>query len=109
MSWQDGSAIAEITDDTAGLGGSRVLTNPDGSQRLVAGTIALSRDYYAELEDRGDRAQAMAVLLHEFGHVLGLAHVQDAGELMNEDNLGRFSFGPGDLEGLRLLGQGRCF
>lgn len=109
VSWQDGDAIAALTDDTAGLGGSRVLTYPDGSRRLVAGTIALSRGYYDLLEARGDREQALAVLLHELGHVLGLAHVRDAGELMNQDNIGRSSFGPGDREGLRLLGQGPCF
>ena len=109
ISWQDGDAIAELTDHTAGLGGSRVMMNPDGSQRRVAGTIALSRDYYAYLTQRGDRDEALAVLLHEFGHVLGLDHVDSRNELMNADNTGRTTFGAGDLQGLRMLGQGRCF
>ncbi|MBF4162256.1 matrixin family metalloprotease [Nocardioides acrostichi] len=108
VSWQDGAAIADMTDETAGLGGSRVFTNPDGSKRLGAGTIALSRDYYAELADEDDRAEEVAVIEHEFGHVLGLDHVDDRGELMNAANLGQTSFGAGDLEGLRRLGQGRC-
>lgn len=108
VSWQDGAAIAELTDHTAGLGGSRRVTTPGGGERYVAGTIALSRDYYAELAERGDHDQALAVLLHEFGHVLGLAHVDAPGELMHEDNLGQTTFGPGDLEGLRRLGQGPC-
>lgn len=109
ISWQDGDAIAELTDHVAGLGGSRVLTNPDGSERLVAGTIALSRDYYTLLEEQGRDAEARAVLLHELGHVLGLAHVEDPGELMYSDNIGRTAYGPGDLAGLRVLGKGRCF
>lgn len=108
VSWQDGAAIAEITDHTAGLGGSRRVATPGGGERYVAGTIALSRDYYAELAGRGDHDQALAVLLHEFGHVLGLAHVDAPGELMHHDNLGQTTFGPGDLEGLRRLGQGPC-
>lgn len=108
VSWQDGQAIAELTDDIAGIGGSRVLTGPGGSERLVAGTIALSREYYASLTQRGDHAEALAVLLHEFGHVFGLAHVDSSGELMYHDNIGRTSFGPGDLEGLHRLGQGPC-
>ena len=75
----------------------------------MAGTIALSRDYYAELTESGDGAEQLAVLLHELGHVLGLDHVESPGELMYSDNIGRTTFGPGDLEGLRALGQGPCY
>lgn len=108
VSWQDGDAIAELTDHTAGLGGSPVIPGPYGGERRVAGTIALSRDYYAQLSQQGDHDDALAVLLHEFGHVVGLDHVDSQRELMFHDNNGLTSFGPGDLEGLRLLGQGPC-
>ena len=108
VSWQDGDAIAELTDHTAGLGGSRVVSGPNGVQQLVAGTIALSRDYYQLLNGSEDQAEALAVLLHEFGHVFGLAHVDSPRELMYEDNTDLTTFGPGDLEGLRRLGQGPC-
>ena len=108
VSWQDSTAIAELTDDIAGLGGSPVISSPSGTRYRVAGTIALSRDYYALLNQRGDHDEALAVLLHEFGHVVGLDHVDSSRELMNEDNVGRTEFGPGDLEGLRRLGQGPC-
>ena len=109
VSWQDGDAIRELTDHVAGLGGSRTVGTPDGGLRRVAGTIALSRDYYAELTESGDRAEQLAVMLHELGHVLGLDHVESPGELMYSDNIGRTTFGPGDLEGLRPLGQGPCY
>lgn len=108
VSWQDGEAIAQLTDDIAGLGGSRVVEGRNGTQHLVAGTVALSRDYFATLEERGDDEQALAVLLHELGHVFGLDHVDSKRELMHP-TLGRVtSFGPGDLEGLRRLGRGPC-
>jgi hypothetical protein len=109
VSWQDGDAIAEITDHVAGLGGSRTIDYPDGRRRLVAGTIALSIDAYRALEVPGGREQQLAILLHELGHVLGLAHVDNPGELMHDDNIGKAGYGPGDLEGLRRLGQGPCF
>ena len=109
ISWQDGDAIAELTDHVAGLGGSRYVDYPGGRRRLVAGTIALSRDYYRYLEEVGDRDQQLAVLLHELGHVLGLDHVDNPGELMHEENLGQTAYGPGDLAGLRRLGEGPCF
>jgi hypothetical protein len=108
VSWQDGDAIAEMTDDVAGLGGSPVVSSTNGTPRRVAGTIALSRAYYAGLADRGDHDEEVAVLLHEFGHVMGLDHVDSPRELMYHDNIGQVGYGPGDLEGLRRLGQGPC-
>ncbi|MBO9521788.1 MAG: matrixin family metalloprotease [Nocardioidaceae bacterium] len=108
VSWQDGAALAAMTDEVAGLGGSPRINSSGGTQRYVAGTIALSRDYYASLARRGDHAEELAVLLHEFGHVFGLAHVDSPGELMYRKNIGRKVYGPGDLEGLRRLGRGPC-
>jgi Matrixin len=108
VSWQDQDAIAELSDHVAGLGGSPIITAPYGGKQRVAGTIALSRDYYTLLTERHDHGEALAVLLHEFGHVLGLGHVDSPRELMYEDNIGLTHLGPGDREGLRLLGQGPC-
>jgi len=108
VSWQDGQAIEELTDDVLGLGGSRILTGRNGSERYVAGTIALSRQYYARMSARHDHGMELGVLLHEFGHVFGLAHVSSRDELMYPTEHGQSSFGPGDLEGLRILGQGPC-
>jgi hypothetical protein len=49
-----------------------------------------------------------AIVMHELGHVVGLAHVDDRGELMYADSVGQKTFGPGDLTGLGALGRGRC-
>ena len=108
VSWQNGDAIAEITDHIAGIGGSRVIPGPRGTVHFGAGTIALSRDYYASLSAEREKGEGLAVLLHEFGHVFGLDHVGSRGELMYKSVTDRTSFGPGDLEGLRILGQGPC-
>jgi hypothetical protein len=108
ISWQDHDAIAELSDEVIGLGGSPVVTAPSGTRYRVAGTIALSRDYYRLLTERSDHAEALAVLLHEFGHVLGLDHVDSPRELMYDENNDQEDYGPGDLQGLRLLGKGPC-
>ncbi len=110
VSWQDSSAIARLKGDVAGLGGSAVFTEPaNGRQFLGAGAIALSRDDYAVWSKSGDHADEMAVLLHEFGHVFGLAHVSSRRELMYPSTTGLAAYGPGDLEGLREAGNGPCF
>jgi len=108
VSWQDGQAIEELSDDVLGLGGSPILTGRNGGERYVAGTIALSRQYYARMSARHDHGMELGVLLHELGHVFGLAHVGSRDELMYPSEHGQSSFGPGDLEGLRILGQGPC-
>jgi hypothetical protein len=53
-----------------------------------------------------DRSDAWgATLLHELGHLVGLAHVEDAGQLMSIDpGSGPVVLGSGDLAGLGLLG-----
>ena len=49
------------------------------------------------------------VLMHELGHVVGLGHVMDPAEIMFADPQGFprpiHDWGPGDLEGLELLGR----
>ena len=47
------------------------------------------------------------VLVHEFGHVVGLDHVEDTDELMYRyAGRGSVTFGPGDLAGLAAVGAG---
>ena len=49
--------------------------------------------------------RAGARALDELGHVMGLDHVKVDGELMEGAGGGVTDFGPGDLEGLRILGR----
>lgn len=53
--------------------------------------------------------QVRGVVLHEFGHLLGLAHVKDPTQLMNPVGVpGINDLQAGDLEGLAKLGRGSC-
>ncbi|MDP9497989.1 MAG: M10 family metallopeptidase domain-containing protein [Actinomycetota bacterium] len=50
---------------------------------------------------------AWYALLHELGHLVGLAHVEDPGQLMHPQ--GRIAaYGAGDLRGLAAAGSGPC-
>jgi hypothetical protein len=77
----------------------------------VSGVVAM---------DAGERVQGGfdvrysrgVILVHELGHVLGLAHVASPHELMfspevsdETPDLWQSDWGPGDLEGLRALGR----
>jgi hypothetical protein len=85
--------VPQFAGDVIGLGAS--VPGPD--RHYATGVIMLDATKYAEEPDPAER---QAIVLHELGHVLGLDHVHDDGELMNARNLGRTTLGPGDLAGL---------
>ena len=109
IGWATPDEVSRLAGDVAGLGGSTAVERTPDHLTYVTGMVALDRDAFARLstEDGGD-AQMRAILMHELGHVVGLAHVDDSTELMYRDNLGRTTFGPGDLEGLARLGAVDC-
>jgi Matrixin len=109
VSWADPDEVPELAGDVAGIGGSVPTRGLTGRLRYVTGGVTLDTGTFTRLAERRDgEADARAIVLHEFGHVLGLAHVDDPGQLMHQDNLGLHDFGPGDLEGLTKLGQIPC-
>jgi hypothetical protein len=99
-----------LADDVVGLGGS-IWFEGGGYARLryMTGSIELdSPDLHEVYRRDGGAALVQAVIMHELGHVVGLGHVHDSGELMSDDNDGQLDFGPGDREGLARLGSEQC-
>jgi len=103
VAWADSAEVPELSGDVRGLGGSTAMQS-GGTRRYVSGMVVIDTDGAAF--DLGGRV-SQAILDHEFGHLVGLGHVDDAGELMNPTPA-RLSYGPGDLEGLASLGQIEC-
>ena len=79
----------------------------DGGRLLVSGQVVLDADDLAYPGDGGVRAFAYYAVLHELGHLVGLAHVDEPTQLMYPQ--GHIaSFAPGDLRGLAVVGSGPC-
>ncbi len=109
ISWADEDEVRQLRGRVAGIGGSVALDDKSGRARYITGGVTLDSTVFSRLmqSPRG-RAEARAILLHELGHMVGLGHVNDPDELMNEDNLGLLDFGPGDLAGLARVGATPC-
>lgn len=111
VAWTTPDAVEGLRDEVAGLGGSSARLHEDsGRLEYVTGMVALDAPQLSEVIARPNGpAQARAIVVHELGHLVGLDHVEDPGELMHADNVGLLTLGPGDREGLAALGAGPCF
>ena len=110
IAWSDEGELTELAGSVAGVGGSAAVPGADGTGTwLTAGRLALdTADLNAMLVRGGGYEQARAIVVHELAHVLGLDHVPDQNELMHPITSTRTDLGPGDLQGLALLGQVAC-
>ena len=106
VAWATDEEVPELAGDVAGIGGSvAVETSPEAALRDRTGH---PRRRHLRLLRRRREPRSQAIVDHEFGHLVGLGHVHDPGELMYDDNLGRTTYGPGDREGLARLGSVDC-
>lgn len=109
ITWTSDTEIPGLAGDVAGLGGSDYAQAPGQPLVYVGGQVQLDApDAVESLCYPDGRAYLRATIMHELAHVVGLDHVDDPGELMYAENVGRVSFGEGDLAGLALLGAGPC-
>jgi hypothetical protein len=109
IGWATADEVPELAGDVAGLGGSAYVQRTPDHGTYVTGMVALDAEVFSRVDAQPGRfEQLRAIVMHELGHVVGLSHVHDPTELMHDDNLGRTSFGPGDLEGLARLGAVDC-
>lgn len=109
IAWTDPAGDPRLAGDVAGIGGGRSLTGSNGRLTYVSGIIHLDAPAFREILARPNgQADAEAIIAHEVGHVLGLGHVDDAGQLMGARTSGQKTFGDGDRRGLAILAGQPC-
>lgn len=109
IAWSSPGETPGLAGRVAGLAGSRPWADTHGHLTYVTGMVRLDTPaLLADGSEPGSAAEVRAVIIHELGHVLGLAHVPDRTQLMFADNVGQTALGAGDRQGLALAGAGSC-
>ena len=105
VAWEPGPAPVPGQVSPIGQGGSQWRYNEDGEPVYVTGQLVLNSN--AGLRSGFGGETWGQVMLHEFGHVVGLDHVDEPTSVMTPVlALRPASWGPGDRAGLRALGIG---
>ncbi|HEX9088394.1 MAG TPA: matrixin family metalloprotease [Arthrobacter sp.] len=114
ITWQTSAEDWRFTNnglsDVLGVSASESVKGAPGTpDAYVTGQLALNGPALQNMLSRDKRDAARAVVEHELGHILGLAHVSDPAQLMFEHETGAaYTYQAGDLAGLAQLGQGTC-
>lgn len=108
VAWADEDEYELLEGDTAGVGGSTMFDLRPDLKQYLTGVVVLDEDVFGLLANTGQEDAAQAIIDHEFGHLVGLDHVEDPRQLMYAENIGVTSYGDGDLKGLALLGRAPC-
>jgi hypothetical protein len=108
ISFADASAEPLLAGNVLGYGGSSSTWTAASDQAYVTGEIVFDRDLHIVRGGFGAGLTRGNLMLHEFGHVLGLDHVQDSTQIMYPTLTTRTpdGYGAGDRAGLAQLGAG---
>lgn len=109
LAWSDPAESPRLKGSIAGLGGSQPAL-VGNTWFLVSGTIWLDGPQLQQIRDSpGGARSARAVIMHELGHLLGLAHVDAPDQIMHHKGSAAIvDWGSGDLKGLSILGSVKC-
>ncbi len=103
VTWVGPDEESELEGDVVGVAGGTSIGGV-----YVTGSVVLDAPAFDDMERRGQEGLQQAVLMHELGHLVGLDHVTDERQLMFPSTTFQTTFGEGDLQGLRILGDGPC-
>lgn len=95
------------TKDVVGIAGPQVQFMGSIGQ-IVTGAAQFDATWFETTIANGNVTDPTSIIMHEFGHIIGLDHVNDKKEIMNPVENGFTTWGPRDRAGLKFMGEGPC-
>jgi hypothetical protein len=109
IGWSDENAFPSLAGYIAGVGSPYPVYGLNNRVVYVTGYVVLDGPQLS-LASTPDRGVVRAIILHELGHLMGLDHTSDRGQIMfSESQFNVRDYGEGDLRGLAKLGTQACF
>ena len=111
VAWTGEAQISSLGGDVAAVAvPATVAPSGAGSARVVGGQVAIDAAFTAQaMGSPTGRSVLRLVIMHELGHIVGLDHVSDPGQVMYGGGSDYHYLGAGDREGLAAAGAGPCF
>lgn len=109
VAWATPEEVPDFGVDIAGEAGPQTLYSPSGDKVYVTGGVYLDPAKLIQIRQTSGEPVARMVILHELGHLFGLAHIDDPNQVMFPRGGQRVTdYQPGDLTGLHRLASGPC-
>ncbi len=109
VAWATHQEVPDFGIDVLGESGPNRVTTASGDDTYVSGIVYLDSVKLTQYARAHRTVAVMTTVLHEIGHLVGLAHVDDRAQIMYPADLGTVrGYAKGDLAGLSALGRGQC-
>ena len=110
IAWATPTEVPDFGTDITGEAGPIGIGTPNGDNTYISGTLYLDAQKMTAVGTTSNGLPAeQVVVLHELGHLVGLAHINDPNQVMYPRSDTRLSgYNQGDRSGLVALGHGPC-
>lgn len=109
FAWATVDEVPDFGIDVAGEAGGQSVHDRSGQSFYVTGAVYLDANKARQITHRDGPGLVQAIIEHELGHLVGLAHDADKSQLMfPRAQRSVLEYQAGDLTGLARLGQGAC-